>query len=182
MFLLLARKRAEQAAAERIYAAAVDAARRPELYLEYGVPDTLQGRFEVLALHLFPILHRLMHDPGDDPHLARLVSEVLVSNMDGTFREMGVSDTVVPKRMKTFYRSFAGRITAYTKALDDGRDALAAAIDRNVFADGGEHRRADALARYLRASIETMRAADLNDLRRGKLPFPALDVDAELAS
>ncbi len=51
------------------------AARRPSFYLRCGVPDTLQGRFEMVALHLFPVLHRLMHDPGDDPELARLIAE-----------------------------------------------------------------------------------------------------------
>jgi cytochrome b pre-mRNA-processing protein 3 len=147
------------------------------------VPDTLQGRFEMLALHLFPVLHRLMHAPGDDPELARLVSEVLVSNMDGTFREMGVSDTVVPRRMKTFYRSFAGRITAYARALDDsGETSLAAAISRNVFADGGEHCGVAELVRYLRASVDAICEADLNRLRLGELPFPEPHVAAERAS
>ena len=71
---------------------AATAARRPALYLDYGVPDTLQGRFEMVALALFPVLNRLMHEPGDDPELARLVSESFVDDMDAAFREMGVSD------------------------------------------------------------------------------------------
>ena len=50
----------------------LNAARRPAFYLDYGVPDTFQGRFEMLALTLFPVLNRLMHEPGDDPDLARL--------------------------------------------------------------------------------------------------------------
>jgi cytochrome b pre-mRNA-processing protein 3 len=176
------RTRAGRQTAERIYAASVEAARRPEFYLQYGVPDTLQGRFEMLALHLFPVLHRLMHDPGDDPELARLVSEVLVSNTEGAFREMGVGDTVVPKRMKTFYQSFAGRISAYKEALDEGGDALVAAIGRNVFADAGEDRHVRALAGYLEESVEAIRAVDVAVLKRGELPYPALQRQTELIS
>src|SRR6187455_1527040 len=117
MVLFSRKQRNEREAAELIYEACRAAARRRVLYLEGGVPDTLQGRFEMLALMLFPVLNRLMHEPGGDPELARLVSEVFVEDMDAVFREMGVSDPVVPKRMHTLYRSFGGRITAYRSAI-----------------------------------------------------------------
>src|SRR5687767_3153932 len=80
MLRILAERRHARKAAERIYAASVEAARHPALFRDYGVPDTLQGRFEALSLHLFAVLHRLMHDPGDDPALARLISESLVAH------------------------------------------------------------------------------------------------------
>ncbi len=172
MILFSARRRREREAAERIYAASAAAARRPALYLDHGVPDTLQGRFEMVALHLFPVMHRLMHDPGDAPDLARLVAERFVADMDAAFREMGVGDLSVPKRMTALYRSFAGRIGAYKKGLEDGGDALAAAVARNVFPDGGEDRRALGLALYLKAAVEALRSAELEALRRGNLRFP----------
>src|SRR3954452_10739881 len=131
MGLFSRKRRNERQAAELIYEACRMAARRPVLYVEGGVPDTLQGRFEMLALMLFPVLNRLMHEPGDDVDLARLVSEVFVEDMDAGFREMGVSDPAVPKRMQTLYRSFGGRITAYRRALGEGEDALVQAIARN---------------------------------------------------
>lgn len=172
MILSSSRKRRERDAAERLYAAVVAASRRPALFLAYGVEDTLQGRFEMLALHLFPLLHRLMHDPGDDPDLARLVSEAMVVAMDDALRELGVSDTRVPRRMKTLYRSFAGRISAYSQALAGGDAALAAAVARNVYPDHAEHTRALALGRYLGAAVLALRAADPEALRRGVLPYP----------
>jgi cytochrome b pre-mRNA-processing protein 3 len=161
-----------QRGAERLYRVSVEAARQPELYLSFGVPDTLQGRFEMLALHLFAVLHRLMHNPGDDPEFARRLSECFVADMDGAFREMGVSDLAVPKRMTTLYRSFGGRITAYGAALGEGADALAAAIARNVFPDEPQDRRASDLADYLRAAVAAMRDADLDRVERGDVPFP----------
>ena len=110
-------------------------------------PTRLQGRFEMVALNLFPVLHRLMHDPGDDPELAQRVAESFVDDMDAALRDIGVSDTRVPKRMKTLYGSFAGRIAAYGKALGEGDAALGAAIARNVFPDGGDGGHVRALAR-----------------------------------
>ena len=166
------RRRRERAAAERIYAASVAAARRPQLYLALGVPDTLQGRFEMVALHLFPIMHRLMHDPGDDPELARLVSESFVAEMDASFREMGVGDLSVPKRMNALYRSFAGRMSAYKKGVEEGDEALLDAVARNVFPDGSADAHALALKAHLAAAVAAVRAADLEAIRRGDLPFP----------
>ena len=64
MLSFSAKRRGERDVAARIYNACLAAARRPELYLSYGVPDTLQGRFEMVAFSLFPVLNRLMHEPG----------------------------------------------------------------------------------------------------------------------
>ena len=172
MILSFSSRRADRQAAECIYSAAVRAARRPDFYLECGVPDTLQGRFEMIALNLFIVLYRLMHSPGDDPNLARLVSEALVVDMDGAFREMGVGDLSVPKRMRSLYRSFAGRVSAYKAAVEDGEAAIAAALSRNVFPDGTEDRHVLLLSAYLRESVAAMRAADLSRLRNGDLPYP----------
>jgi cytochrome b pre-mRNA-processing protein 3 len=144
----------------------------PWLFLTFGVPDTLQGRFEMLSLHLFPLLHRLMHDPGDDPELARLISEAFVNDMDAAMREMGVGDVTVPKRMKKLYASFAGRISAYKTALQGGEEAMAAAVARNVFPDDAPDRRAFDLGRYTLAAVAALRDAPLEGVRRGELPFP----------
>ena len=178
MMPFLSRRRLEKEAAERLYAACLQAARQPGLFTGFGVADTIQGRFEMLALHLFPVLYRLMHAPGDDPALARDLSEAFVNDMDAAFREIGVSDVGVPRRMKALYRSFAGRISAYKEGLEAGKDALAAAVARNVFPDGaagdsetGAH--ALALAAYLRAAVEAIGGAELDALRRGSAPFPA---------
>lgn len=173
MMLFSPRRRARREAAGRLYAAAVKAARHEAFYIGCGVPDTLQGRFEMLTLSIFPLLHRLMHDPGDDPELARLVSEALVADMDAAFREMGVGDLTVPKRMKTLYRSFAGRIAAYEQALAEDDAALVAAISRNVFPAGGEDARAARLATWLKAAIMALREAHPAALQRGEVAFPA---------
>lgn len=172
MRLFAGRQRGEREAAERLYAAAVTAARQPALYVDYGVPDSLEGRFEMVALHLFALIHRLMHDPGDDPALARLIAETFVNDMDGSLREMGVGDMTVPRRMKSLYGSFAGRLAAYQAALKEGETAMTAAIARNVFPEGSEDARAKELSMHLGVTAEALKRADLAELRRGNVVFP----------
>ena len=93
--------------------------------------------------------------------------------MDGAFREMGLSDTAVPKRMKTLYSSFAGRMTAYRQAIGDRR-ALVEAVARNVFPEEAADERAEMLAAYLTDATAAVVAADISELRRGNIPFPPL--------
>lgn len=172
-------KRDERQAAERLYWAALAAARRPAFYVRHGVPDTLQGRFEMVALNLFPVLHRLMHEPGDDPELARAVAESLVDDMDGALRDVGVGDTRVPKRMRALYQSFAGRVTAYSQALGEGDEALADAVARNVFPEGGDREHVAALASYVGEAVRAVRGVELASLRRGDVPYPDVSAEAE---
>jgi cytochrome b pre-mRNA-processing protein 3 len=167
------RKRLDRDAAERLYEACVRAARQPEFHRFYGVPDTLQGRFEMVSIHLFAVLNRLMHEPGDDPELARLLAESFVADMDGAFRDMGVGDLRVPKRMTTLYRSFGGRMAAYRSALQNGGEAIVQAVARNVFPDGADPAHALHLAGYLESAAHALMHADLDGLRRGDAPFPA---------
>ena len=177
MIFSSARRRTESAAADAIYAAAVAASRRPQLYTRLGVPDTLDGRFEMLALTLFPPLQRLMHDPGDDPELARRVAETFVTDMDAAYRELGISDTRVPKKMKLLYRAFAGRFSAYRSASAEGEEAFAAVIARNVFPDGPPDGVTAALARQADAARAAFQAAPLEDVRHGRVVYPGLEGD-----
>lgn len=177
MIFSSARRRSESAAADAIYAAAVAASRRPQLYTCLGVPDTLDGRFEMLVLALFPPLGRLLHDPGDDPALARRVAETFVADMDAAYRELGISDTRVPKKMKLLYRAFAGRFSAYRSASAEGEAALVAAIARNVFPDGAPDGAAAVLARQAHAASAVFRAAPIESLRRGEVAYPLAEGD-----
>jgi cytochrome b pre-mRNA-processing protein 3 len=174
MIFTSARRRSESEAADAIYASAVAASRRPALYAAFGVPDTLDGRFEMLAFSLFPPIERLMHEPGDDPDLARRVAETFVADMDAAYREMGIGDTIVPKKMKLLYRSFAGRLSAYRTARGEGEESLAAAIARNVFLDEAPAGSAVALARQAIAACAAFRAAPIDLLRRGEVVYPPI--------
>jgi cytochrome b pre-mRNA-processing protein 3 len=171
MFFRSKQKPQDRAIADAIYTGIVDASRQPEFFLSYGIPDTLDGRFEMLSLHMFLGLKRLVENGGDDKALAQTVMELFVRDMDAALRELGVSDIKVPKRMKTLYGSFGGRIGGYTLAAADGGSAMHEALARNVFPDGGEVAHVEALAAYVAAVLQDFDALEADKLRNGAQAF-----------
>lgn len=115
-------------AASVTYIALVAQARHPFFYEKLGVPDTLDGRFEMIVLHLFLLQYRLRVDA---PEFARSLSEIFIADMDRSLREIGVSDTGVSKRMKVMGRAYHGRLQAYSLVAE--RIALEAALARNLY-------------------------------------------------
>lgn len=168
-----------QVTAERIYDAVVTQARRPEFYLRGGVPDTLDGRFEMLALHAFLVLRRLRADAAAR-ELTQAVSETLFADMDRNLREIGVGDLGVGRKVKAMAEALYGRIGAYEHGLAAGDAALALALRRNLFGtvggpDGpGEATLAD-LARYVRAAAAGLERQTVADLAANGPRFPAPD-------
>jgi cytochrome b pre-mRNA-processing protein 3 len=118
--------------AAMLYARAVEQARRPEFYSGLGVPDTLDGRFEMIALHVFLLLHRLKQS-GEAAALAQALFDVMFQDMDQNLREIGVGDLSVGKRVKTMAKALYGRCAAYEAGLVEGDASLAAALRRNLF-------------------------------------------------
>ena len=117
-----------------LYAAAVAAARDPWFYGTLLVPDTLDGRFDLVALHAFLLVHRLQASPAPGPDLSQAVFDAMFSDMDNNLRELGVSDLRVGKRVGAMWEAFHGRSMAYAQPLDAADPvALAAALARNVW-------------------------------------------------
>jgi len=124
------RSRAETDAGA-LLSAVTQASRRPELFGEDRVPDTMDGRFEVIALHGVLTILRLQSEPGARP-LAQAFTDRLFSLIDAGLREAGTSDTAVPKRMHRLAGNFYGRLDAYGAALKD-HALLEVALARNVW-------------------------------------------------
>jgi cytochrome b pre-mRNA-processing protein 3 len=118
----------------RLYGTAVAAARAPALYAALGVPDTLDGRFDMVGLHAFLMIHRLRHDLPPGPDLAQAIFDAMFSDMDVNLREMGVGDLSVGKRVRQMWEAFHGRCAAYEAPLAQADEAaLADALGRNVW-------------------------------------------------
>jgi cytochrome b pre-mRNA-processing protein 3 len=161
------------ATAAALYAAIVAQSRRPEFYTDYGVADTVDGRFDLIVLHQTLLLRRLNRDEPLRP-LAQEVFDAFCRDMDGNLREMGVGDLAVPKRMLKFAEAFYGRFGAYDKALTGGdADALAAALARNLFGGATDAAAAPVrrLAAYVTASEGALAAADLATIVAGTVSF-----------
>jgi cytochrome b pre-mRNA-processing protein 3 len=117
--------------AEALLLAVTAASRRPEFYGEGRIPDTMNGRFELLAVHGVLAMLRLQADPSLRP-LGQAFADGLFSVVDAGLREAGTSDTAVPKRMHKLAGDFYGRLDAYGATLSDPA-ALQAALTRNVW-------------------------------------------------
>ena len=117
----------------QLYKIVVAQARNPGFYRDCAVPDTLDGRFEMIALHLFLVLHRLK---GGDPATAAAAQDLhdlFFADMDQSLREMGAGDLGVGKRVKQMAKGFYGRIAAYEAGLEGDGDALEQALRRNLY-------------------------------------------------
>ena len=150
-----------------LYKRVADASRAPWLYLEAGVPDSVEGRLESLTLHALLVMRRLKALPDPAPEVAQEFIDVLFQHVDHGLRELGVGDVVVPKRMKKIAQNFYGRVNAYAEPLDQGDQlVLAAALDRNI--PGVASAR---LVPYLLASEGLLSAMSLDDLLNATMLF-----------
>jgi cytochrome b pre-mRNA-processing protein 3 len=165
-----------------LYGTIVAQARAAAFYQDFGVPDTVNGRFEMVVLHALLLLHRLNTEPQSIRRLGQAVFDRFCRDMDANLREMGVGDLAVPRKMRGIGEAFYGRQLVYDAALAaSDRGPLAAALARNVFgaaaAPGAER-----LAAYMREAVRHLAAQDGNALSRGALAFPdpaqqAVEVD-----
>src|SRR5262245_52127762 len=118
-----------------LYGTIVAQARAPAFYQICGVPDTVNGRLEMIILHAVLLLARLGREGEPARQVGQKVFDTFCRDMDGSLREMGVGDLAVPRRMRGIGEAFYGRQAAYREALAAPDEAaLAAALARNVFA------------------------------------------------
>jgi cytochrome b pre-mRNA-processing protein 3 len=160
----------------QLHLAIVTQARQPAFYTALGVPDTLDGRFELIALHGFLVMHRLKADPAGT-ELARDLAETIFDDLDASLREMGAGDLGVGRRVKKMGEAFYGRIAAYDAGLADGGD-LRDALRRNLY--GTVQPAAETLAAaeiYVRNCFNILKNCDFSDLLKGSLSLPAPPAD-----
>jgi cytochrome b pre-mRNA-processing protein 3 len=125
--------RKERAALEPLYCAIVERGRDPPWYRDGGVPDTLDGRFDMLASLLALVLLRMEQEGAPARRAGVLLTETFIDDMDGTVRQMGIGDHVVGKHVGRMMSALGGRLAAYREASDEA--AFAAAVRRNVSRD-----------------------------------------------
>ena len=168
---LLGRKRHERAGFE-LYTAAVGAARDPYIFETLGVPDTLDGRFDVIGLYVFLVVHRLHAASKDGQDLAQAVFDAMFSDMDINLREIGVGDMTVGKRVRAMWEAFNGRSAAYAAALDGGDVmSLAGAIGRNVWRGQAPPESAHALAALALEQFKHLAEQPIDALLAGRVSF-----------
>ena len=160
--------------ARHLYSAIVAQARQPALYRRFGVPDTMEGRFEMVVLFTIILFLRLRREGREGQDLAQRVFNLFVTDMDMSLREMGVGDLGVPKRMKDIGRSFYGRVDAYGKPLADmDRSELCEALHRNLFPEEPEMPLLTTeLADYVIQASLSLNDVSVSELKSGNIRFP----------
>ncbi len=175
MILGLFRKSASRKIVEALHGDIVTAVRQPDFYGAYGVADTFDGRFEILALLSTLVVRRLLREPAPASGLAQSLTDALFRTLDDDLREMGVGDLTVPKRIKKLAANLLGRRAAYAQALDQpGETPILAALARNVYGEepGAAGEPARRLTRYVREAERRLAETPGDVLGRGSAPFP----------
>jgi cytochrome b pre-mRNA-processing protein 3 len=171
MILRLFRHAPREDTIASLYGTIVAQARAPAFYQVYGVPDTVNGRLEMVMLHAVLLLRRLEGESAPVRALGQGLFDRFCSDMDETMREMGVGDLAVPRKMRRIGAAFYGRQAAYRAALAAPDDQpLAAALERNVFAGVGGGEMAVRLAAYVREAARGLAVQD--GFERAQLAFP----------
>ena len=168
----LFRRNRRRTAVALAYRAIVERARDPSFFLDWGVPDTFDGRFEVLALHMFLVLGRLKADRAQTADFSQDLFDTMFADLDRAMREMGATDVGVGRYVKEMARGFYGRILAYERGAAEGEAALADALKRNLFGTAAPApEAAPAAAAYLRRQAAALAAVPVATLLEGEVPF-----------
>jgi cytochrome b pre-mRNA-processing protein 3 len=164
---LFRRRQPSEDFAATLYTRTAERARAAELYEACGIPDTLDGRFDALALHAALVIDRLRHEP-DGEALSQAFFDAMFRHLDLTLREIGVQDLGVGRRIKIMAEGFHGRALAYRAALaGDGPAPLAEVLRRNAY--GGRPPPVDAqtvarLETHVRHEADRLARTARNDL------------------
>jgi cytochrome b pre-mRNA-processing protein 3 len=173
MILSLFKRKAPRNSLRAVYGAIVAAARHPRLYAEWGVPDTVDGRYDMIVLHAVLVLDRLGKDGDAARNFAQGLTDEVFADMDRSLREMGVGDLSVGTKVCRMAEVFYGRARAYTAAFGaESGEELAEALYRNVFAGTGDKDGAGLLAGYALRLRRNLHERPIGPILSGEIGFP----------
>jgi cytochrome b pre-mRNA-processing protein 3 len=147
-------------------------ARLPSFYRDYEIADTVNGRFDLIVLHLVLMLRRLRQNPALDA-LGQALFDRFCADMDHNLREMGISDLKVPRQMRRVGEAFYGRAQAYDAALEaPGNSALESVLTRNLYGETPAAGSITRLAAYVRHAMGELQAQDDAAIAQGQVWWP----------
>lgn len=158
-----------------LYITLVRHARTPEFYTELGVPDTPDGRFDLILLHSFFVFRRLKTDHKATADFAQDLFDLMFADMEVNLREMGIGDVGVPKRIKGMSEAFYGRVAAYEEGLSsDDEAALPLALSRNLYRKTEPtDAQVEGMCAYIRREVANMDGQGIDRLLAGEVSFGA---------
>jgi len=173
MILSLFRKNSATEPVYAVYNSIVAQSRQPVFYADWGVPDTVTGRFDMISLHMALLFRRLRNGPKEGKAFSQSVFDLFFKDMDRSLREMGAGDLGVPKKIQKMGNIFFGLLAALNEAMDrNDEEALAAVISRNVF-DGTDSPNVRALVAYVLEHDAMLSAQSMEAIIAGDVRFEA---------
>jgi cytochrome b pre-mRNA-processing protein 3 len=177
-------------ASQALYLAAVAKARDPRLYLDHGVADTVDGRFDLVVLHVMLVMRRLRSAGDTGMQVSQELFDYMFLDMDRSLREMGVGDLSVGKHIRKMAKAFYSRAAQIEAGLDaaQGRDmsalitALRETIYRHVENAAENTPGAVGLAAYVVRLDRHLQRQDATALARGRIDMDVTAVEAESAT
>jgi cytochrome b pre-mRNA-processing protein 3 len=167
MLNILGKSAARKQVVRSLYAATVARAREPMFFTKFGVPDTIDGRFDLLTLHAWLVLEKLR-----DAKLAELSQsfmDTVFVGFDEGLRDMGAGDMGMGRRMKKLADAFYGRLSSYENSADP--TAMSEALQRNLYRGQGDVASADAVTQYIQNARTHV---GQSDVVTGNVDFGAL--------
>ncbi|MBN9310651.1 ubiquinol-cytochrome C chaperone family protein [Devosia sp.] len=169
MILNLFRKSTASDAVYAVYRAIVAQSRQPVFYADWGVPDTVTGRFDMISLHMSLVFRRLRAEKQAGAEFSQALFDLFFKDMDRSLREMGAGDLSVPKKVRKMTELFYALMTGINEAIDRGDHAgVAAVLRRNVLADA-DASHADRIAAYLFAQADSLAPQSLESIAAGRI-------------
>jgi cytochrome b pre-mRNA-processing protein 3 len=177
LFSFFKRTTPAQEAAKAIYGAVVAQARNPLFYAELGVPDTVDGRFDMIVAHAMLVMRRLRVEGEAGAETAQELFDYMFKDMDRSLRELGVGDMSIGKHIKKMSKAFYGRAEEYEKGIDGSDAEMAAALRANVFRKATPSpKQLQVVGAYLRAAAARLAQVESSSVTRGALPWPVIDL------
>jgi len=175
MFQIFSKNRKSDTVPEQIYGIVVARARDPLFFTQFGLPDTVMGRFELLALHIFLFSRRMKQQgSGRALELSQAVFDLFVQDVERALRELGIGDTSVPKRKKKMIRSFYGQIEDFDAPLTENDTDLLADRLNQRFYESANTDTSNLFASYVSDTSQALAAQDFELLLAGRLEWGAL--------
>ena len=155
-----------------LYGVIVAHARRPVFYTLLGVPDTINGRYDVIMLHAYFVMKRLKAIGTEADRTSQALFDCMFADMDKNLRELGVGDLSVGKKVKAMATAFYGRIRAYDEGLEGSKDTLNDSLRRNLFADAEPtDRQVSAMAGLISEQVKASSSWSLDHIEKGAISF-----------
>jgi cytochrome b pre-mRNA-processing protein 3 len=180
LFSFLRRETPVETAAIAMYGSIVAQARTATFYSELGVPDSLNGRFDMIILHAMLVMRRLRDEPTETDHaLSQALFDYMFKDMDRSLREVGVGDMSIGKHIKKMAKAFYGRAEEYEKGLDQDDETFLVALKNNLYRSATPSlTQTQLFMQYIRSADAALKTVNFEDVVAGRLTWPQVRVGA----